>query len=384
MTPMTLLTAAITLLAGAWLARPLWQGSAAAVRFDQASAPPRPNSTRWRLAAVVLMLLGASGVAASLLDGSARPSTAALADRTATAVRHESPSSLSDPALAQAESRIVTLVASLAARLKAHPDDADGWRTLARSYASLGRHASAVEAYGTAQRLAPRDASLLAEQAFSAAVLDPHATSGEPARLVARALALDPLNPKALSLAGTLALDRKDYSAAVAHWERLARLERPGTEASKQLQFSILQARQLASLQGQPISLQAPPAPGTDPAIPNAHVGGTVALAPALAGKASPNDTVWVFARAPGPARLPLALMRKQVKDLPLNFVLDNRSAPAPSAGLSKAERVVVGARIAKSGNPKARNGDLQGLSPEVALGRDDLRVEINEVVRLR
>jgi cytochrome c-type biogenesis protein CcmH len=381
MTPMTLLTAAITLFAGAWLARPLWQGSATAVRFDQVPVVPRPASARWRLAAIVSMLLGASGVAASLLDGPARPAAGAPA---ANALHSGSPSSLSDPALAQAESRVVALVASLAARLKAHPDDADGWRTLARSYAALDRHASAVEAYGTAQRLAPRDATLLAEQAFSAAVLDPHATSGEPARLVARALVLDPLNPKALSLAGTLALDRKDYPAAVAHWERLARLERPGSESSKQLQFSILQARQLANLQGQPISLQASPAPGNAAAVTNAHVGGTVALAPALAGKVSPNDTVWVFARAPGAVRLPLAVMRKQVKDLPLQFVLDDRSAPAPSAGLSKAERVVVGARIAKSGNPKARNGDLQGLSPEVALGRDDLRVEINEVVRLR
>ncbi len=374
MTPMTLLTAAITLLAGAWLVRPLWRGSAAAARFDQAPVAPRPAVMRWRVAAVVVMFLGASGVAASLLDVSSRPIE----------VRPASPLSISDPALAQAESRIVMLVASLAARLKAHPDDADGWRTLARSYAALGRHASAVEAYGTAQRLAPRDASLLAEQAFSAAVLDPHATSGEPARLVARALAIDPMNPKALSLAGTLALDRKDYLAAVAHWERLARLERPGTEVLKQLQFSILQARQLANLQGQPVSLQAAPAPGSGAAVPDAHVGGTVALAPGLAGKVSPNDTVWVFARAPGAVRLPFAVMRKKVKDLPLQFVLDSRSAPAPSAGLSKAERVVVGARIAKSGSPKARDGDLQGLSPEVALGRDDLRVEINEVVRLR
>lgn len=384
MTPMTLLTAAITLCAGAWLARPLWQGAAAAARFDQAPVAPRPNSSRWRFAAVVLMLLGASGVAASLLDGPSRPAAGAPVDRAAASLRSEPPSTISDPALVQAESRIVTLVASLAARLKAHPDDADGWRTLARSYAALGRHASAVEAYGTAQRLAPRDANLLAEQAFSAAVLDPHATSGEPSRLVVRALALDPMNPKALSLAGTLALDRKDYAAAVMHWERLARLERPGSDAAKQLQFSILQARQLASLQGQSISLQASPASGTAAAIPNAHVGGTVALAPALAGKVSPNDTVWVFARTPGAARLPLAVMRKRVKDLPLQFVLDDRSAPPPSAGLSKAERVVVGARIAKNGNPQARNGDLQGLLPEVALGRDDLRVEINEVVRLR
>ena len=152
-----------------------------------------------------------------------------------------------DAALDQAESRVNTLIESLAARLKSRPDDVDGWRTLARSYAALGRHAAAIDACKAALRLRLAEPALLADCAFSAAVLDPHATSGESARLIAHALQLDPLQPKALALAATLALDRHDYPGAIAPWEQLARVEPADGPGARQFQLSILQTRQMAA-----------------------------------------------------------------------------------------------------------------------------------------
>lgn len=121
------------------------------------------------------------------------------------------------------------------------------WRTLARSYAALGRHAAAIDACKAALRLRPDEPALLADCAFSAAVLDPHAASGESARLIAHALQLDPLQPKALALAATLALDRHDYPGAIVHWEQLARVEPADGPGARQLQLSILQTRQMAA-----------------------------------------------------------------------------------------------------------------------------------------
>lgn len=80
-----------------------------------------------------------------------------------------------DDALVQAESRISRLIDRLAERLDAQPGDADGWHTLARAYASLGRHAAAIEAFRRALRLRPGEATLLADYAASVAALDPHA-----------------------------------------------------------------------------------------------------------------------------------------------------------------------------------------------------------------
>src|SRR6185295_16287376 len=64
----------------------------------------------------------------------------------------------------------------------------------------------------------------------------------EPARLVAHALELEPGNPKALALAGTLALQRKDYATAIHHWEALARIEPADSAVGRQLQAGLAEA----------------------------------------------------------------------------------------------------------------------------------------------
>jgi cytochrome c-type biogenesis protein CcmH len=91
---------------------------------------------------------------------------------------------------------------------------------------------------------------------------------------------------------------------------------------------------------------------------------------------------VFIFARAAEGPRVPLAILRKRVADLPLAFTLDDSLAMSPAARLSGAARVIVGARVSKSGNAMAQPGDLQGLSAPVPVGTNDLRIEIADVVR--
>lgn len=152
--------------------------------------------------------------------------------------------------------------ASLAARderiaepLNERPVDAEGWRALGRIYAAQGRHADAVIAFRSATRLRPDDAALLTDYAFSAAVTTRRTGADEPQQLITRALQLDPNNANALSLAGTLALDRNDYDAAAQHWERLAQLLPPDSPMQRQVQASIAQARRLENAQGGQVEL---------------------------------------------------------------------------------------------------------------------------------
>jgi len=292
-------------------------------------------------------------------------------------------------ALAQAEARISSMVDRLAERLKSRPDDAEGWQMLGRSYATLGKHGQAIGAYENALRLRPDEPTLLAELAFSAAIANRRVGGADSTQLLQRALKLDPRNPKALALAGTLSLERKDYQGAVQYWEQLARNEPADSPYGKQIQASIAQARQLAGSQSalMPVADDAL-ASITGPATP-AHaaagsVSGTVTLAPALRGRVAPGDTVFIFARAVNGSRMPLAILRKQVKDLPLRFTLDDSLAMSPAAKLSAAGNVVVGARISKSGKAAAQEGDLQGQLPGVALGSANLKLEISEVVKNR
>lgn len=78
---------------------------------------------------------------------------------------------------------------------------------------------------------------------------------------------------------------------------------------------------------------------------------------------------------------MPLAVIRKQVKDLPLQFTLDDSMAMWPDAKVSAFPRVVVTARVSKSGEGQPRPGDLEGHSPPVAAGATGLQIAISNVV---
>jgi cytochrome c-type biogenesis protein CcmH len=287
--------------------------------------------------------------------------------------------------------QIESMIEKLAARLKANPDDVDGWAMLGRSYAMVGKHDLAAPALKRASAARPDDAALMADYADALAFTSSGNLDGEPAKLIAQALKLDGKNLKALSLSGTIAFNRKDYAGALRHWETLAQLA-PNSDFLKQIQGGIDEARTL--LKGGGSAAAASPAAsgaaatsataataGKAPAATPAAISGTITLAKALASKASPTDTLFVFARAAEGPRMPLAILRKQVKDLPLSFTLDDSMAMTPAMKLSSVQRVVVGARISKRGDATAQAGDLQGLSAPMAPNATGLKLEIVDVV---
>ena len=290
--------------------------------------------------------------------------------------------------------QIAEMAQRLASRLKEQPQDPQGWAMLGRSYAVLGRNDEAVKAYETAMAQQGDDAVLMADYADALAVKNNRTLAGEPMKWVRRALELDPKNVKALALAGTDAFDRKDFAGAVRYWEAL--LEAGPSEGGfvQQVKASVAEARQLGGLgaaAATPAATAASAGPrvaaattgGTDAATgARTSVSGTVSLSAALGAKAAPDDTVFIFARAAEGSRMPLAVLRMRVRDLPARFTLDDRLAMSPAAKLSGAPSVIVGARISKSGNAMPSPGDLTGQVGPVPLGSAGLAVEIREQVK--
>jgi cytochrome c-type biogenesis protein CcmH len=107
-----------------------------------------------------------------------------------------------------------------------------------------------------------------------------------------------------------------------------------------------------------------------------------VRLAPEIARGVSPTDTLFVFARATEGPRMPVAILRAQAKDLPLEFTLDDRSSMIAGMKLSDQKQVVVGARISKSGSATPQPGDVQGYSAPVAPGARGLHIVLSDVTR--
>lgn len=246
--------------------------------------------------------------------------------------------------------------------------DAAGWALLGRSYAALQRFDAAGHAYGRAIALAPGDAQLLADMADVLSMQQGRRTAGEPARLIARALQIDPDNLKALALAGSEAFERGDVVAATAHWTRARALAPPGP-------FADGVARNLAE-----VGTSAPAAPPVTAAAPGSRISGRVSVAPELAARVRPGDTVFVFARAAGGPPMPVAVARYKASDLPLNYVLDDAAVMAGGPRLSSFASVVVSARISRTGEALPQAGDLRGESQSVAPGRDGVDLAISAV----
>ncbi|MGL6110906.1 MAG: c-type cytochrome biogenesis protein CcmI, partial [Rubrivivax sp.] len=282
------------------------------------------------------------------------------------------------------------MVAKLAERMEKQPPgqvaDTEGWVMLGRSYAAMQRFPEAQRALSRALQLSPDDAQILADQADVLAMLQGRNLEGEPLRLVDRALKNDPSNLKALALAGTAAFERKDFAGAVRYWTRARAVAPPDSEFGQGLERGLAEARAAAAAAGVPsqstagsTSAVSTPAPATAgaTAAPDAapatvaaaaaagvaSISGRVSLSPALAARVAPGDTVFVFARAAEGPRMPLAILKRSVGELPLSFTLDDNMAMTPEFKLSKFAQVVIGARVSKSGNATPQSGDLEGLS---------------------
>ena len=122
---------------------------------------------------------------------------------------------------------MAALVERLAERMKANPQDAEGWVMLGRSYAAMGRAEDALMALDKAVKLQPEEATILADYADALAVRNGRTLDGEPMQFIERALKADPNHVKALVLAGTAHFNRGDYAGAVRYWDRVAQVGSP-------------------------------------------------------------------------------------------------------------------------------------------------------------
>ena len=278
-------------------------------------------------------------------------------------------------------------IRNLQDRLQGNPDDIDSWVMLARSYYFMKQYAAASETFARASSmLQDSNPELLADYADALAMANGRNMAGRPYELVKKALAIQPRLQKALWLAGTASYQAQDYTTTLGYWKRLAAIFPKDSDNYKQMQKNIGEMQQklglpidteiMAAANASASNASAANASATAAAVGGAQVTGMVTLADALALNASIDDTLFVFARAATGPRMPLAIIRKKVKDLPLKFTLNDSMAMRPDMKLSNFQEIVIGARISKSGNAMPQSGDMEGSFGPVDIG-DASGVEI-------
>jgi cytochrome c-type biogenesis protein CcmH len=274
---------------------------------------------------------------------------------------------------AMGEQSLEQMVNTLAERMKDKPDDLRGWILLARSYETLNRYTDALGAYRNARRLAGDNPEVLADYADALVMANGGRFNDEAGELLQKAIEAQPDNVKALWLIGHWKNQQGAYSEALTYWQRAAALLPPGGEDSNIIAQQISQVQQRLGITPTAPVMAAAASPAGAPATAD---GGTpaaghaitvkVVLDPALAAQAAPESTVFIFARAVQGPRMPLAIMRRQVKDLPVTVTLDDSLAMSPAMTLSKFDQVTIGARVSASGNAMPQSGDLEGSQSPV------------------
>lgn len=279
------------------------------------------------------------------------------------------------------------MVNTLLARLQQDPADGEGWYMLGKTYQFLKKYPEAVNAFEKSLPLGgSQNADVLASYADAIAMASNRVLTDKAVSVLKQALEIDPRHVKSLWLVGTSAYQEKNYPEALKYWERLVKVLPAGSDEEKQITANIGEVR---SLMGMPPMANITPSTAAGSVaegasvVSDARIQGTVSLGGAVASQASPEDTVFVFARAASGPRMPLAIVRKQVKDIPFDFTLDDSLAMNPSMKLSSVPKVIVGARVSKSGNAIPQPGDLEGMSSVLDVSQSaPLSLVINNVVQ--
>lgn len=278
--------------------------------------------------------------------------------------------------VAGAPHSVEDMIAALAAKLEANPDDPEGWYMLGRSYAAINRYTAAADAYRRAIELVGDDAELLSSYADLLVMTHNGEFNDEVGELLNRAIKADPGHAKSRWLLGHWKARRGDTGGAVEQWQLALAALPPGSDNATAIQ------RQISELQGRRNPVAEPaPVTASSAARPGGSIEVKVELDPALRARVDSDDTLFIFARPTGGARMPLAVVRKRVADLPLQVTLDDSLAMSPAMVLSGFEQVTVSARVSKSGQARPASGDLEGSLSPVVVGGEPVQLLIDRVL---
>ena len=269
---------------------------------------------------------------------------------------------------------IERMVGTLAAKLEKEPKNYEGWAMLARSYKAMQKPVEAQQAFEHAWPLVETNAQLLADYADLLAATAGGRFDGRPIKLIEKALKLDPNNGQALWLAGSAAFDAGRFDQAIEQWGHLLKLLPPGSDDARMIESNIAEASAKA---GKPVVASTKPAPA---ASGGGTLRGHVEIAAAVKDKAAGSDVVMVVAREAGGPRMPVAVLRVRVADLPLDFTLDDSMSVMPERSLSAVKEVEVEARVSKTGMAMPEAGDLLSATLKAPVGASGLQLRIDHV----
>ena len=247
----------------------------------------------------------------------------------------------------KAAEKISQMIGKLEQRLSQTPNDSEGWKMLGRSFSYLQQYQKAADAYAQLYRLQPDDTETMLQYANNLAMARNGRVTGEPASLLDKVLQREPNNPNALWLMGMAKAEQGRLDDARQHWQKLLGLLPADSESLPQVQ------QMLAALDAEQAKQQ--------PGRASVEINVQVDIDPQLKATLPPQTTVFIYAQAVNGPKMPLAIVRKQLAELPAKVVLNDSVAMQGQSKLADQQNLRIVARASQSGQAMSQPGDLIG-----------------------
>jgi len=266
----------------------------------------------------------------------------------------------------------------LEAKLRANPNDVDGWMLLGRSYVAVSQPTKAITPFQHAFDLTKgQDVNAMIGLGEALALSDESSLQGRAGDLFNAALEKAPNHPKALWYGSISALMRGDLRVGRDRLQLLMAQNPPQ------------QLRAVLERQIQDINEQLGEGKGSTPASASSasaaaqrSIRVSVTIAPNVQKQLATPLPLFILARDPTAGGPPLAVQRHSSSEAPLTIQLSERDAMIPTRTIASVPKVEVVARLSRSGSPQAQSGDFFGAaSYEFTNGPGTLNIIVDQVV---
>jgi len=248
-------------------------------------------------------------------------------------------------------------------RLTENPEDAEGWYILGRTFMSMQKYPEAQTAYKRAYELVGDEPNIMLSLADSIAMTKKGKMTGEPERLVRKALDIEPNNEIALWLAGLAAEQSNRIPEAYGLWSKLLPLLSENPQSYNEIKTMLSEFKDtFPDLPPLPFAQDKTELASQSASTQQAammQVKLSISIDPTIREQLSGKEQVFVYAKAVTGPPMPLAARKFKVSDLPVKVTLSDADAMMPQLKLSSVSAFTVGARVSMSGNPIPRKGDF-------------------------
>lgn len=265
------------------------------------------------------------------------------------------------------------LSAKVQSRLNRTPENTAMLNLLAQLSMALQDYDLAVHAYRRILDQFPNSPGIISNLAQAMFHRAGNVVTPEVREYTHKALELAPMLPEMLGLAGIDAKNRGDYREAIRYWKMAVSQMNPESHAAQGYMKGIRSAEQFLVDAGEDPEEAPPEKPVDGSTQPELQVSVSVGEQVTLRG----SETVFVYARAWEGPRMPLAIKKLSISELPAQLTLDESMAMAPGMSIQSFPELEIVARISDSGSPTPQSGDWQATVGPVQLSEQDEVIDL-------